>query len=231
MGQLSSCRRLPAYDRDRPAGEAVQNPSNNSGSQSVAGRASTTSSNLLKLVQANDAESWRHIVGLYAPLVLWWCRRRGLGDQDAQDVVQEVFKTVVVKIKTFAKDGRPGAFRRWLYSITDFKMRDNWRRRRDEPPAPGGSSAQIQLAEVPAEDFEPDGVSARCLLVRRALELIRDKFEPRTWEVVWRVVVEGRYAQDVAAEFDMKIGAVHKAKSVVLRRLREALLEYEEFLT
>jgi RNA polymerase sigma-70 factor (ECF subfamily) len=209
----------------------MKDSSNQTSGQALAERASTTSSSLLKGVQADDAESWRRIVGLYAPLVRWWCRRRGLRDQDASDVSQEVFKTVVVKIKTFAKDGRPGAFRRWLYSITDFKVRDNWRRTRDEPPARGGSSAQGQLAQVPAEDFEPDADSERRLLVRRALELIRHKFEPRTWEVMWRVVVEGRYAQDVAEEFGMKVGAVYKAKSVVLGCLREALLEYEELLT
>jgi RNA polymerase sigma-70 factor (ECF subfamily) len=229
-----------------PMGEAMQDSENGSGSRSVPPRASSTSSSLLERVRGNDAESWRRIVGLYAPLVLLWCRKRGLRDQDAQDVIQEVFTTVAVKIKGFAKDGRPGAFRRWLYTITSFKVGDNRRRAAREPAASGGSSAQARLAQVPVEDFEPDGEEEdvdhskrypsdmqreRGLLVRRALELLRDKFEPRTWDVVLSVVVEGRYVKDVAEEFGMKVGAVHKAKSVVLSSLRESLREYEEFLT
>jgi RNA polymerase sigma-70 factor (ECF subfamily) len=217
-------------------GKAMQDAGNDSGSRSVPARASTTSSSLLERVQGNDAESWRRIVCLYAPLVLWWCRQRGLRDQDAQDVIQEVFTTVVVKIKEFVKDGRPGAFRRWLYAITDIKVK--WRRRPPDEPR-GGSSVQVQLAQVPAEDFEPDSSEQylsnrqkeRRFLVRRALELLRDKFELRTWKVVWRVVVKGRSPVDVAEEFGMKVGTVYKAKSVVLSRLRESLREYEELLT
>jgi RNA polymerase sigma factor (sigma-70 family) len=236
-------------------GAVMQDPGNDSGSNSLAGRASTTSSSLLQRVQDNHAESWRSIVGLYAPLVLWWCRRKGLRDEDAQEVIQKVFKTVFMKIRTFTKDGKPGAFRRWLYSITDFKVRET-RPPPDEPPAAGGRSNPVEWAPAPAGDsseadaawrciFQPgheepapaedsseaDAASVRRLLVRRALEQLRDKFAPRTWEVVWRLVVEDRYPQDVAEEFGMKVGAVHKAKSVVLKRLRETLLEYEEFLS
>jgi RNA polymerase sigma-70 factor (ECF subfamily) len=220
-------------------GEAMQDAGNDSGSRSVPARACSTSSSLLERVQGNDAESWRRIVGLYAPLVLLWCRKRGLRDQDAQDVIQEVFTTVFVKIKGFAKDGHPGAFRRWLYTITSFKVLDIQDNAAGEPDAPGGSSAQARLAQIPAEAVEPDSSEQylsdrqeeRLLLVRRALELLRDKFEPRTWEVVLSVVIEGRYVKDVAEEFDMEIGAVHTAKSRVLSRLRESLREYEEFLT
>jgi RNA polymerase sigma-70 factor, ECF subfamily len=196
--------------------------------------AATTSDSLLEGVKEGDRESWSRIVRLYTPLVLSWCRRRGLygpRGEDAQDVIQEVFKTVALRIKTFNKDGNPGAFRRWLYTITDIKLREYWGHKRNESPAAGGNSAQNQLRQLPEpalDSSDADISSDRAILVRRALELTREKFEPRTWEVMWQVVVEGRYAQDVALEFGMKVGAVYKAKSVVLSRLRK---EYEGILT
>jgi len=57
----------------------------------------------------------------------------------------------------------------------------------------------------------------------RALEFIRGEFHERTWEAFWKVVVEGRTADDVAADLDMKPGTVLVAKSRVLLRLRREL--------
>jgi RNA polymerase sigma-70 factor (ECF subfamily) len=58
-------------------------------------------------------------------------------------------------------------------------------------------------------------------LYRRALELVRAEFEPRTWELFWLTAVEGRPPVDVAAERGLTPAAVRQAKSRVLRRLRE----------
>ncbi len=58
---------------------------------------------------------------------------------------------------------------------------------------------------------------------RRAVELVRAEFEPRTWEAWWKTAVEGRPAADVAAELGMSLAAVYKAKSRVLLRLRQEL--------
>ena len=60
-------------------------------------------------------------------------------------------------------------------------------------------------------------------LFARALGLIREEFEERTWAAFWRTAVEGRAAKDVGAELSMTPGAVRVAKSRVLHRLREEL--------
>ena len=56
-------------------------------------------------------------------------------------------------------------------------------------------------------------------LYRRALELIRDEFEERTWQAFWLSAVEGREAP-AAAELGMSPVAARIAKSRVLARLR-----------
>ena len=55
--------------------------------------------------------------------------------------------------------------------------------------------------------------------------MIREEFEPRTWQAFWQTAVEGRAASDVAADFGMSPGAVRVAKSRVLHRLRAELGE------
>ena len=153
--------------------------------------------------------------------------KSGLSDAEAQDVVQETVITVARAIHTFKRDRTLGSFKGWLRNITHNKLHEYWRRQRKEPEARDG------LADWPAEPPEDDSVEAappseRCLLVRRALELIRGEFQPQTWEVAWQVLVEGRCAPDVARDFGIQVGTVYTAKSRVLKRLRE---EYQGLLT
>jgi RNA polymerase sigma-70 factor (ECF subfamily) len=52
---------------------------------------------------------------------------------------------------------------------------------------------------------------------------VRSEFEDRTWQMFWLAVVEDRTPADVAAQFGVSAVAVRKAKSRVLRRLREVV--------
>ena len=60
-------------------------------------------------------------------------------------------------------------------------------------------------------------------LSRRGLQLVRAEFENRAWGAFWRTAVEGQAPADVAEDLGMSVQAVYKAKSRVLRRLREEL--------
>ena len=75
--------------------------------------------------------------------------------------------------------------------------------------------------------IQPDTQSAVCLS-RRALELIRAEFEPRTWNAFWQVSADGRSPTDVADELGMSVAAVYKAKSRILARFRSVLSELPE---
>jgi RNA polymerase sigma-70 factor (ECF subfamily) len=188
---------------------------------------SATSRSLLARVQADEPQAWARLVALYAPLVLHWCRGRGLQDQDVADVFQEVFQAVVVHIGRFRKEREGDTFRGWLRRITQNKVRDHYRRLGREAQGVGGSSARDRLGQLPApapaEDNAPPDDEAEHGLFARALERIREEFEARTWAAFWRTAVEGRAPKDVAAELSMSPGAVRVAKSRVLHRLREEL--------
>jgi RNA polymerase sigma-70 factor (ECF subfamily) len=182
-----------------------------------------TSTSLLARVRVQDQAAWERLVTLYSPLVFRWCQRAGLQPVDAADVGQEVFAAVARNIQNFRHD-RPGdTFRGWLFTITRNKLRD----RLPLPPGgagAGGSDAQRQLAQVPAEESgesEEDADDERKLLYRRAVDLISGEFEPRTWQAFWRVAVDGQRPEDVAGDLRMTVNAVYLAKSRVLRRLRE----------
>ncbi len=181
----------------------------------------TTSPTLLdRLRRPDDGAAWARFVGLYTPLLYYWLRRAGLQQEDASDVVQDVFLQLLQKLPEFAYDRRR-SFRSWLRTVTLNKMRD---RRKRRAPTPLGSDDHLldgQAVPDGAELFAED--EYRKHLTARALELAQAEFAPATWKACWEHVVEGRPAAEVAAELGMTPGAVYAARFRVLGRLRREL--------
>ena len=116
-----------------------------------------TSTALLQLVADRDSIAWRRFTDLYAPLVFHWCRRSQLSDEDAGDVMQEVFTSVSRGIDRFLQsqsDAR--TFRGWLMTITMNQVRDHYRKRSRQIAAQGGTDAQLQLAGVWREELDDE---------------------------------------------------------------------------
>lgn len=154
----------------------------------------STSSSLLRKVKDHDEDAWRRLVRLYGPLVDRWVHQSGLQAADARDAFQEVFVAVAKGIGQFRRERPNDSFRAWLRTITRTKLADHFRRRAAEPLGAGGSVALRRLAELesPAEHLpEADEEESLRQLRLRAMELIRDEFEPKTWEMFWRVTVRG----------------------------------------
>jgi RNA polymerase sigma-70 factor (ECF subfamily) len=192
-----------------------------------AGTPSSTSLSLLERVKTRDGRAWQRLVDVYAPLVYRWCRRTGVGADEAPDVVQEVFLAVATHIGDFRRD-RPGdSFRGWLRTITCNKIHDHIRRQKNEPRARGGSSADERLCRIPDRvplipDADPHSTD-EAALAQRVVELVRPEVEDRTWRAFWRLAVDGQPGPDVAAELGMSLRAIYQAKYRVLQRVRQEM--------
>ncbi|MBW3596880.1 MAG: RNA polymerase sigma factor [Planctomycetes bacterium] len=192
---------------------------------------SVTSTSLLERLRNDEASSWRRLVRLYGSLVYSWCRRKGLQEQDAADVSQEVFRAVAVHIRDFSRDRSGDSFRRWLKTIANNKIRDHWRRRNRETAPVGGTEAHLQLEQVPDESDAESPADQQAEIghvFRQALELVKADFEPVTWQAFWQTAVDGRAAADVAADLGITANAVRIAKSRVRSRLRQEFGELIE---
>ena len=184
------------------------------------------SASLLGRVKARQPEAWRHLVRLYGPMVYGWCRQSGLQAADAADVAQEVFRSVSTSVEDFRRIGEGDSFRGWLWTITRNKIRDHFRRRGRQPAAQGGTDAHRQMLQIPdrpPESSTTAGHAEASSLAHRGLELVRAEFEHRTWQAFWRTTVDGQSGGEVADDLDMTPAAVYKAKSRVMRRIRQEL--------
>jgi RNA polymerase sigma-70 factor (ECF subfamily) len=180
----------------------------------------TPASLLERLRQPFEPEAWAHFVSLYTPLIYSWGRRVGLQNQDAADLVQEVFVTLLQVMPTFSYD-RHKSFRRWLRTVTLNKWR-NSRKQWDNLP-PRGNGGAVDQATGPDDLEALWEAEYQQSLASRALAIMRRDFQETTWKACWEMVVDGRPAAAVAAELGLTVGAVYAAKFRVLERLRSEL--------
>jgi RNA polymerase sigma-70 factor, ECF subfamily len=180
---------------------------------------STPASLLERLRQPFDPEAWSRFVSLYTPLIYSWACRAGLREQDALDLVQDVFVALLRVLPTFSYD-RDQSFRRWLRTVTLNTWR-NVRKRAERRALTGAADANLLPSlEDPEEAWEEE---YRQHVVGRALCVMKADFRETTWRACWEMVVSGRPAADVAAALGLTVGAVYAAKVRVLNRLREEL--------
>ncbi len=179
----------------------------------------TTPLTLLERVRhRSDEAAWSSFVALYTPLLLCWARRSGLQEQDAADVVQEVFVILVRKLPEFQYDPQQ-TFRGWLRTVLLNCCRSRF----------GKRSEVVGGEQLPTEPTLPDDSELftegeyHTWLVARAVEILQAEFESTTWKACWEFLVNGRPAADVAADLGISVNAVYLAKARVLTRLRREL--------
>jgi RNA polymerase sigma-70 factor (ECF subfamily) len=181
----------------------------------------TTSPTLLDRLRQPDAMvAWDRLVDLYTPLFCKWARCLGLQASDAQDLVQDVFLVLLRALPDFSYD--PGrSFRAWLRTIFLNRWRQTNRCRR----LPTAEAAEVPEGDFPGPDPIAEFTEAeyRQYLVYRALELMKNHFEPKIWKACLEHVVSGRSAAEVGRELGLSEGAVYAAKHRVLFRLRGEL--------
>jgi RNA polymerase sigma-70 factor (ECF subfamily) len=169
------------------------------------------------------------MTGVFAPLVYYWCLRAGLQPADAEDVVQEVFRTVARRIADFRRNGHCGAFRAWLRTITRHKIGDFVRSQRRRGECLRDPTDERLWADDPP-DSQSTGLDAELpmpeetrLLYSSVLAVVQGEFEEKTWRAFYRVVVDEVPPKSVAEELGMSVNSVYLAKARVLRRVRDEL--------
>ena len=187
---------------------------------------------MLSRAKLRDSQAWSELVDLYGPLVSHWSLRCGLSRQQAADCVQEVFASVARSLGGYQAQRENGSFRAWLWTITCNKAKDVYRRDRYHPVPPGGSTALANLEQLAEEEEiparEPTDADQLSQLVSRGLAQVQVEFQPRTWDMFRRVVIDQLPTGLVAEEFRVSPAAVRQARSRVLRRLRQQLGDLED---
>ncbi len=185
----------------------------------------TRPSLIARVRDPRDETAWAEFAALYAPLIRRAARRAGLQEADADDLTQDVLRSVAGAVGGL--DVRPGAFRRWLYTVVRNRVTDFYKSARRRDRGAGDTAALERLAEVPAplDEADWDREYERQVLAWAA-DRVRGEFQPSTWRAFWLTAVDGRPGPDAAKELGLSLGAVHVARSRVLARLRAVVRDH-----
>ena len=169
-----------------------------------------------RLVDLDDRVRWQEFFETYWRLIYRVARKAGLGDAEAQDVVQETVITVAKNISKYEREA--GSFKGWLLHITRWRIADQFRKR---APGGGGARARPRAGTATIERIpDPDGIDLEAAwqqewegnLLGAALERVKRKVDPRHYQIFDCAVLKEWSAAKVAKELGVNIAQVYLVK-------------------
>ena len=187
----------------------------------------STSLTLLQTLRSHpdDASAWNRFVQRYQPLIVNWCLQRGLAENDADDVTQDVMLRMARFIRKFEHNKRQ-SFRAWLKTVTHHAWHD-WATR--EQRSGGGHDNEAVLHSAEARDELVEQLERQHNEELMQLALLRTQL--RVSESVWRAfeltALQGLGGIEAAEHLNIESAKVYADKSRVIRFLQEEVRRLE----
>lgn len=182
--------------------------------------------NKLMLAKAKvdfESEVWSDMVSIYQPLIEKWIQRLDNVNKDVSDITQEVLCAVVEELPKFEHNGRTGAFRNWLRTITVNRLREYWRKQKKDLHNLGDSELALdQLGDPNSELASRWNQEHDRHLFEHLLKRISSEFSPLAMTAFDRFVLKNEDASQIASDLEVSTNQIYKYKFRIVRRLKEA---------
>lgn len=187
----------------------------------------TRQSLLSRLRDWDDKESWEYFFNTYSKLIYNAALRSGLNETEAQEVVQETVIKVAKQISDFEYDPSKGSFKGWLLKITQWRVSDQFRKRRDRPPAPG--EAETSIAEAATYGFESKWEELWSEnLLEVAMDRVKKRADPREFQMFEMAVKREWPPLKVAQKLKVTRARVYYARHKISRLVRKEMEKLEQ---
>jgi len=176
---------------------------------------------LLRVRDPADEQAWWEFEARYSELVLRYCLRRGLQQVDSEDIRQQVWINLAKGLRNFEYDPNRGRFRGYLGRVVRNAISRHFSRNASKDLALDSAV----LASTPAnanghdESWDEEWVNHH---YRLAMVKIEAKYEQRS-VAVFRRLLTGETAEDVARAFDITPNAVRQVKHRIQKRMQELI--------
>ncbi len=182
---------------------------------------------ILRLPEAVDPKDWIDFSERYQPLIYRFGTRRGLSEQDAQDLVQRVMMSVARSVGRWRPSPDMPRFRNWLFTIARNQLINLVNARRPDQATGGSAHLEKLRATVDAATGTLDD-DYRHEVFLWAAARVRSQVHAQSWTAFWKTSVEGIGCDLVASQLNMTVGAVYATRSRIMSRLKDEVLEFGE---
>lgn len=175
---------------------------------------------LVERCQKGDAEAWHELVDLFGRHVYSIPRRYRLSADDAEDVFQATFASLVQRIDHIED---PATLPKWLaVAATRLSLRTK-RLNSRSASINGDEAGLIETLASEEADAEAEGVrSAEAWAVREAIENVGGKCTPL---LTLLYLEEDLSYDDISARTGIPVGSIGPTRSRCLQKVRKILLD------
>jgi RNA polymerase sigma factor (sigma-70 family) len=181
-----------------------------------------TRATLIQRVQnQQDEQSWEEFVRVYRRYIYAIIRSMNISEHDTEDILQQVLINLWNSLPKMDYD-KINRFRSWLSTVTKNCVTDFIRKRmrdanRLEKASKDDTLTYLKAIRLP----EIEDIAEReweIHLTNLALENIESLFSGKAVET-FRLTLEGKSVEEIAAELDLKENSVYRLKNRVKERL------------
>ncbi len=183
---------------------------------------------LVPLLSSTGAEdAWRVFLARYWPRIVQWAKRGGAGPDDAEQIASEVLLKLSCGRALASFDRGKGSFRPWLRRVVE-RVAVNFLGKSRKTPGSvgrGGENPFDALLDPASLEALADEIELcfSCDLRKSeaAVERVRERIKPNTWEAYYRTAILGNSAVETADVLGLSVPAVYMAKQRVAAMLIE----------
>lgn len=185
----------------------------------------TRASLLIRIRNTRDTKAWSEFYDLYAPLLYKYARARGLNHADAEDVQSTCYESIVKQILHFDYQKEKGGFKAWLKTLVNRRVIDLLRKKREH---------QADSQEIAVVQDDSPSVNQmweehwRKQHLRYCFRMAESQVSSVQYEAFRLLVEEDMSVASVCEKLNLNANQVYKAKSSVLKFVREMMLEVGE---
>ncbi|MCG3138059.1 MAG: hypothetical protein HJJLKODD_01917 [Phycisphaerae bacterium] len=167
-----------------------------------------------------DQVAWQEFFDFYGPLIYRYGRQRGLGHDDAEEIIGRCFENLNEAMGHFEYDPQRGKFKSWLKKLVNNKINDFLAQRREGR----FSESRLELQIDPRQDLEQLWEQSwRQELLNYCTALVRREIPEAQYQVFQLNVLEGCSAERVAELLSISCEQVYRQKYKVLQKIREKM--------
>lgn len=200
-------------------------------------RLRTRSSLVNRLRDWDDQVGWREFFDTYWKFIYGVALRSGLGEQEAEDVVQETVLSVAKKMPEFVYDPSKCSFKGWLMHVTRLRIIDQLRRR--QPAFHQGSAGDDDSRRTATVERLPDHTAVEQQdagwndewernLVDAALERVKLRVKPEHYQIFYLSAVKGLGTLEVARMLQINAGQVYLVRHRLAKEVKREVGRLKE---